>query len=288
MLAGKSPDDLTSLKFPLLASPKLDGIRFIIFNGFAYSRNLKRIPNRRIQTVAKTLPHGLDGELISGSPTSPDAWNRTQSCVMKADSTDAFCFHAFDIVADEPFLDRFTAVRSWCLSNGAHHICYVPHKIIRSFEELAQYEGKCVREGYEGVMLRSLDGPYKYGRSTAREGSLLKMKRFDDAEARVIGVVEKMHNDNAATKDELGRTKRSSAKAGKRPAGTMGALKCRWLNGIEFELGTGFSDEERSRLWADRKNFKNWPPRKHKYQGLTPDGKPRFPVDLGFRDPVDA
>lgn len=297
MLSGKAPDDLSKIKFPVLASPKLDGIRCVIFEGVAYSRNLKPIPNKRVQAWARAVnvPSGMDGELISGPPTAKDVWNRSQSCVMKADSLDEFTFHVFDnALAVGPFKSRFSRVKDWALTQAYHKVQYVPHYTALNADELRSLEERWIKQGYEGAMIRSRDGAYKYGRSTTKEGHLLKLKRFEDAEATVIGVVEKLHNANEAKKDELGRTKRSSAKAGKVKTGMMGALVCKWhpygneAKSIDtFELGTGFDDKMRREIWDERNDPGEWPLVKFKYQGLTPDGKPRFPVFLGFRDVRD-
>jgi DNA ligase 1 len=83
MLSGKCPKDLTGIKYPILASPKLDGIRCIMINGVAMSRTLKPIPNLYVQERLKNLPNGLDGELIVGNPTNPDVFNtiRCYECI---------------------------------------------------------------------------------------------------------------------------------------------------------------------------------------------------------------
>lgn len=299
MLSGKAPDDLSKINFPVLVSPKLDGIRCVIFDGVAYSRNLKPIPNKRVQAWVRAVnvPSGMDGELISGPPTAKDVWNRSQSCVMKADSLDEFTFHAFDnALAVGPFKSRFSRVKDWALTQAYHKVQYVPHYTALNADELRSLEERWIKQGYEGAMIRSRDGAYKYGRSTTKEGHLLKLKRFEDAEATVIGVVEKLHNANEAKKDELGRTKRSSAKAGKVKTGMMGALVCVFADrsnlspvedAVTFEIGTGFTDVQRRMIWHNRKDMERWRPVKFKYQGLTPDGKPRFPVFLGFRDARD-
>ena len=57
-------------------------------------------------------------------------------------------------------------------------------------------------------MVRTPDSPYKCGRSTEREAWLLKIKRFEDAEAVVLGTYEGMSNMNEAGVDAFGRTKR--------------------------------------------------------------------------------
>ena len=66
MLAGKAPDDLRNLTYPVLASPKLDGIRCIIRGGMATARSLKVIPNTWAREQLRGIPDGIDGELIGG------------------------------------------------------------------------------------------------------------------------------------------------------------------------------------------------------------------------------
>ena len=55
---------------------------------------------------------------------------------------------------------------------------------------------KNLDDGYEGLMLRAPDGPYKFGRSTVKENTLLKVKNFLDDEAEVIGFKEQTTNTN--------------------------------------------------------------------------------------------
>ena len=76
-----------------------------------------------------------------------------------------------------------------------------------------------------------------------------KLKQFSDAEFEIVGVEERMHNGNEAIVSETGRTKRSTAKAGKTGRGDLGALICKTKEGHEFGVGTGFSDEQRALYW---------------------------------------
>lgn len=127
--------------------------------------------------------------------------------------------------------------------------------------------------------------PYKHGRSTAKEGYLMKLKRFIDSEAVVIGIEEEMFNGNEATTNELGRTKRSTAKAGLVPKGRMGKLHVRdFKSGVEFHIGTGFTDADKAWWWAeDRRGLMV----KYKSFPVGVKDLPRHPVYLGIRDPGD-
>jgi len=169
----------------------------------------------------------------------------------------------------------------------AHRIQLVLPQIINSEDELNSYEEKCLSDGYEGVMIRKPDGKYKCGRSTEREGILLKIKRFKDAEAEVIGFKEKLHNVNEQEKNEFGLAKRSSKKAGMVPAGTLGTLLVRDLKtNIEFGIGSGMDDEIRQKIWDNRDDYINKFV-KYKYQNVGIKEAPRFPVFLGFRHTND-
>jgi DNA ligase-1 len=146
-----------------------------------------------------------------------------------------------------------------------------------------------LNKGFEGTIVRDPDGRYKFGRSTMREGLLLKIKRFNDAEAVVVGVEELMHNGNEATLDRLGHSKRSSHKGNKMASGKLGALVVEnVVNGkrVRFKVGTGFKDNERKQLWSDRNSLIG---RYAKYKSMefgTKDA-PRHPVFLGFRHKND-
>jgi DNA ligase-1 len=154
-------------------------------------------------------------------------------------------------------------------------------------EDLLTYESKCISEGYEGVMLRTPDGPYKCGRSTAKEAYLLKLKRFEDSEATIVGYEERMHNNNELDFDAFGYAKRSSHKANLVPANTLGALKVKDIkSGKEFNIGTGFDDAMRKMIWDGQDSYLG----KivvYKHQPSGSDELPRFPVFKGFRNSID-
>lgn len=277
--------DLNKLRFPHLASAKLDGIRVTIINGVAMSRSLKPIPNKQIQTMFANCEY-FDGELIVGSPMSKTCYNDTVSVVMSQDKdASGVRLYAFDHI-EEPTAN-YTA-RSAFIKHELNNdnVIILEQVVIHNLEELLAFEEECLNKGYEGLILRDPMAPYKFGRSTVNEGYLLKLKRFEDAEAVVVGFEERMHNANEAVTNELGRTSRSSHQAGKVPTNTLGALVCEW-NGMKFNIGTGFDDAERQRVWDDREGHLN-KLAKFKFFPIGMMDAPRHPVFLGWRDRMDT
>lgn len=283
LLAGKI-EDLEKLRFPLVASPKIDGIRCLIIDGKPMSRKLKLIPNRYIQSKFKDFSgclNGLDGELmIEGRP-----FNEISSAVMSEDGKPTNIeYRVFDSFTnpDLPYALRLQSAMAQVDKAGYSDINIIESKILNDPAELLAYEGSCLSRGYEGVMTRSVDGRYKYGRSTANEQILLKLKRFQDDEAVVVGAIEEMHNGNAATVDELGRTKRSSHKGNLQGKGVLGAFRVRRADGLEFDIGTGFTAEQRKLYWVGMDMLiGRTVVYKHQPSGAV--DKPRFPVFKGFR-----
>ena len=164
-------------------------------------------------------------------------------------------------------------------------VVLVKHAVCDHPDDLREAEQSFLDDGYEGLMVRSLGGLYKQGRSTINQGWLLKLKRFEDAEAVVIGIEEQLHNGNTAIKNALGQLERSSHKAGMVGKNSMGALKVRGINGtfkgVEFSIGTGFTAAVRDSIWADKDLIGKIV--KYKYFPLGCVDAPRFPVFLYFR-----
>ena len=314
MLAGTLASDADA-RFPMLVSPKLDGIR-AVNKGALLSRSLKLIPNKIILGLLSAPElHGLDGELTVGPANDPNVMQTTMKIVMSHDKIEPFQFHVFDNWdSEDGFEDRLAqaedivlaASRNWlAIATGARllgmpgwskecPLVMVPHEIVNNLDELAAAKAKFLLLGYEGMMGRSLDGKYKFGRSTAKEGGLIKFKDFTDGEAIIVDFVEEQANNNAKQTNELGRTKRSSHASGKTGKGTLGAFVCRMMpTGAnkpalgkahpDFNVGTGMSAALRQDVWDKRDFYKGQILKfKHFEHGVV--DAPRHPVFLGFRD----
>lgn len=280
-------DDITKLNYPVMASLKIDGIRASIHNGVVMSRSMKPIPSKAVQEkFGKAEYEGYDGEIIYGPYLDKNVFTHSTRVCMSHALPEGFSmseikFFVFDTIGEGSAIERNKKILTgWPDSTGVHKLT---HSIIETAEELDKFEADALFRGAEGVMVKAISGIYKQGRSTLKEGYLLKVKRFTDAEAVVIGFEEKMHNANEATVGELGQTKRSSHLENMVPMNTLGSLHVRDLvTGVDFNIGTGFNDELRKEIWN---NQDVWSTKivKYKHFEVGSVDKPRFPVFLGER-----
>lgn len=288
MLAGKV-EDVAKLRFPVVVSPKLDGVRAIVKDGVVLSRSLKPIPNKHVQDTFKRFEY-MDGELIVGLSTAPDVYRQTVSGVMSEDGVPPVIFCVFDHIQQPelPFDKRYGALRTLVTVVGDNRLVRVKQHKVDTPERLLEIEADYTAQGYEGIMVRDPFGQYKFGRSTLNEGWLLKLKRFEDSEAEIVGFEELMHNGNEAKQNELGYTDRSSHKDNLYGGDTLGALivvDCK--TGVKFKIGTGFDAKQRAQIWESQRslvgqlvNYKFFP--------VGVKDAPRHPVFKGFRDRRDT
>lgn len=285
LLAAKKPV-FEKIKFPVLATPKIDGIRCLKVTGQAKSRSFKPIPNHHIRNlIEKHLPDGLDGELLCG-----DGFSDVQSMVMGREGEPTFTYLIFDYVSDsliKPYSERLRELSKLQLG-GYDFVKVLYPEVANNLEELQVIMQKHLEQGHEGTMIRDPGSPYKCGRSSLKEGYLIAIKYFEDGEAEVYGFEELMHNENEKTQDAFGNSERSSKKENMVPGNTLGALLVRKDDGTEFKIGTGkgLTQALRKEIWDN----------KEKYIGLLahyrsqPHGvkdKPRIPVWHGFRSRED-
>lgn len=284
-----SLEDLTDknieLVYPMYATPKLDGIRSLMKDNETVSRKFKLIPNKHIrQELNAILSNGCDGEILSGK-----TFQECSSAIMAFEGEPEFVYYLFDYVKDDPkkaYLERMKDLEALVITDP-RVVKLLPVQI-NNKQELDEYETKCLDEGYEGIMLRSGTGGYKFGRSTPKQQWLIKIKRFVDSEAIILGFEAKTTNTNEKKTNALGHSERSTAKAGMIECDTLGTLLVKDVkSGVEFRIGSGFDDTMRKHIWDNRDKYLN---QFIKYKCFEQSGKkdkPRFPIAIGFRHPDD-
>lgn len=279
------PNFFRELRYPLLVSPKLDGIRCIVKNGFCMSRSGKQIPSFYAQELFGEFKD-FDGELIEGNCSDVDVYNRTQSHVMSRDKKGDLHFHVFDYTESSwlprPFLERIVYVQDTIPTLKNPRVHFVNHFEVRNEEQLLAFEQAQLELGFEGIMMRSLDGYYKNGRGTFKEGLIYKLKRFEETEGCVVDLIEQLTNNNELTRDELGYAKRSYEKAGMTLADTLGKFVVEF-EGDFIEIAPGnFTHAQRKEIWSNKEKFIG-KSLKFRYFKHGIKDKPRFPRAVGFR-----
>lgn len=289
MLAAQA--NLMLIDYPAVVSPKIDGLRCIIVGGVPVTRSLKPIRNLQIYKTLVGIPFILDGELVAAGGN----FQQSTTAVMKSDAETPWEFHIFDVIdpnklAPLPFLERYRSLKEIFETENLPEECLLlEHTVVHSKEDLEEVHRQHIADGFEGTMVRDPQGTYKFGRSTAKEGTLVKLKQFSDAEATIIGVEELMHNDNEAVTNALGHLERSSHKENKRPSGMLGAFVLQSLEdpSITFKCGTGLTEDQRVQYWTEQEGLIG-KLLKYKFFDHGIKSAPRHPVFLGFRDADDT
>ena len=209
------------LRFPLLASIKLDGIRAVSKFRSLLSRSLKPIPNNHIRELFSAYPD-LDGELVAGDPTDNAVRRLTNSAVRSIDGKPDVKYYVFDdLSTDGTFEERLAILNARVLPE---FIVKVEQRLVQSQEELDAFYAQVLEEGHEGLILRNPKSKYFHGRCSLKSQDSLKLKPFQDDEIEVTEVFEAMHNTNDSFKNELGRTARSSSQDGLVGNGMIGGF----------------------------------------------------------------
>lgn len=257
------------IKFPCFVQPKLDGTRCVAIcgpgGGGLYSRNRKTYPNLgHIKGVIAGLPAGLilDGELYSDELSFQEIVGLVKSEKLKADQVakePKIQLWVYDIVdASTGFADRFKRLQELFASLGDGS----PLRLVETVEckavaDIKGFHDKYVDGGFEGVMLRNVGGKYNIGH---RCKELQKFKEFEDNEFEVTGFAE-----------------------GEGVEAGCVVWRCKTEDGKGFACRPRGSHEERRALLTAARSYigKKLTVR---YQELTTDGIPRFPVGIAFRD----
>lgn len=250
------PVDPKHLRYPLYVFPKFNGFRGYVKDGVVYTASNKPFKNRLLQADFGLFSYdGFDGEFVVGDPADGhNSLEKTSSVVTSQKPIDNLRFYVFDHVGDleAPFeqrLDKLAYLPDLIPGAEIFKVIRAPYHIANCWDDVLRIERMYVEAGWEGVITRDPNAPYKCGRSTAREATMGKLKQFKDAEFKIVGWEERMHNGNEATVSETGRTKRSTAKAGKTGRGDLGAWILETDAGHRFGCGTGMSDDQRKAFW---------------------------------------
>lgn len=309
MLAPNDKVDLNEVKYPIFASYKLDGIRCIFKNGEILSRSLKPIVNKQLRDKLQPLAeyskeHNiiLDGEIYSPELT----FQEITRFVMTQDFEDAksikkhgevltipshLKYYIFDCIKSEDFDLEFIKREEFT----DKVICDLPNDIIEEVEQVVVMSNNDVEElfsvaleeGFEGLILKDIEGRYKCGRGTIREGLIYKVKPFETFDTVITDVVQSTEVDpNAERKtNELGRSVTSKKKDDRILIQKASGF---WVeyNGNPLKVMLAMTDVEKEQVWKNKESYIG---KVIEYKGMLIGAKdvPRHPVFVRFRNDKD-
>lgn len=266
MLAKKYEDRKDRLTFPVYTQPKLNGQRMLFDGKKAWSRGGKEI----IPEVVQHLQCDTNGMILDGELILPG--NQLLQETMKAVKkyrpgvSETLLYVVYDIVDESlNFGDRHQKLKDWWeeYSEGRRDlpIIHVRTNYVLSHESIREMHKTYVTEGYEGTMVRDPNGEgYRIG---YRSNQLLKYKDFVDSEFRIVDVI-----------DGSGKFEGAAI------------FVCETEDGVQFNCAPEGTMEHRRSLYEGRDNHIQ----KYltiRYQELSNDGVPLFPVGVEVREKED-
>lgn len=302
---------LDAVRFPCIVQPKIDGVRALNLTGTLTGRSLKPFEGFGV-TQMWSLPQFryLDGEMTLGN--KPNCTERLCSLTTGAmgrfkdvDEMPDLHWWVFDCLADPslPYGARYAQLESKMQELADYRrIHLVPRSVhVGTRELLDTLIGEFFEQGYEGAIIRNPDAPYKSGRATQKGQELWRVKSWADAEILVTGITEGQVNGNEAKKNALGRTERSSAKAGMVANAQVGSIqgvmladfhcpisgKLLFEKGLDITVGSGeMTVKEAERYFRNPKEIVGHIVKfKHMTHGVK--DLPRFPTYVSHRLPQD-
>jgi len=247
---------------PFLLQSKLDGERCRAIVGpdntvhlWSSEANLiESAPHINLALEEMCLPLGLelDGELYIHETDFGDLHSIISQKNQLADNYDTLEYHIFDLV-DETMTQLERAVH---LSRIKFYppLFAVPNTMVSTIDEVLKWVESFTDHGYEGIILRELSGTYIRRRSPL----MMKYKPHQSDYYTIIGAQQEV--------DKFGHLKPS-----------LGALICTSDEGTVFNVGSGFTAEQRRDYWLNQAELIG--KLAHiKYQNITPNKVPRFPV----------
>lgn len=262
MLAQKYNADKHT-DFPYAVSAKIDGVRAIAYldeNGEVVMKSragktfefLYRIKEQLKQLLKDDII--LDGELYSHDIPFEAISGSVRSKKKPSEYDDQLEYWIFDMaVPDLGYEDR---MRKLPIIHSLPNIKYILYNIVQNMNDIIQYHSTFVGQGYEGIIIRVLNGVYDFG---YRSKFLLKHKNFEDDEFEITGM-----------------------KTGKGTEEDAIVFMCITPNGETFDARPRGTIKRRREMW--KKGGFVGKKLTVRFQEYSQDGIPRFPVGVEVRD----
>ena len=260
-----------SIEFPAIAQRKFDGVRCLSFKKdgelFLQSRKGKFFPHlNHIRDAVSDIPPNLvlDGELFSATLSFQKVVGLVRKERLTAEDevllkeVDYRLYDCIDLDDEEmPFIERYDLVDEFVGDHPSPYLIMAENFLVASAIDIKRLNAQFVGEGFEGVIIRNIMAPYGINK---RSKDLQKYKEFFDDEYKIVGYTEGKGND----------------------AGTVIWI-CETPNKQQFRARPRGSREQRQEWFQNGDSFIGGV-LTVRFQELTDDGIPRFPVGIAIRD----
>jgi len=278
MLADADQPKLSEVTYPVVAQLKLDGFRAVYFpdSKTFIGRNGKAIRNQNLQNyfakLSKNQTYVLDGELYSDTLN----FNQISSVLNSEDKPlDGIYYCVYDCVPkynwieqtyDVPYRNRWELLETLSKLWNMDNVKVITGITANNEQEVAEFYKDALNKGYEGLMLKGINGTYQWKRVSVKSQIMMKLKPSDEYDGKIIG-----------TEEGEGKI-----------VGQLGKLIVR-VDGIKNEVGvgTGFSEEQRKEFWKNRNQLVGEWIRMKAFEVTEGKESLRFPVFLAIRDSKD-
>jgi DNA ligase-1 len=187
MLAHKFRDHMDKVEWPVYIQPKLNGMRMLFDGTVGWSRGNKAV----IPEVIQHLQFNTDGNVLDGELMLPGNLLLQESMTaikkFRPELSPTLLYHVYDVVDNTiPYAARLEIIKEVC-KNAPPNVKVVNTLLCKTEEEINKNHKRFVTDGYEGTMIRNPHMVYEIGK---RSYSLLKLKDFQDAEYRIVDIVD--------------------------------------------------------------------------------------------------
>ena len=274
------------LTYPCYVQPKLDGLRCIATKDKQgvklWFRSGKEIIT--MGRIAKDLENYMkDGDIFDGELYSHgEEFNNFTGAIranknLNPEITEKIKYHMYDfpringLVEKDSYKKRFENPSLFGV--GSKNLVVVGTYEVKNFKEAMDLYKQFIEDGYEGIMFRNIDMPYEQKRSY----NLLKYKEFIEDEFTIIGAEEGKgilagHVGSFICRIEANRTLKDIGGKSFKFENSPGAIKAKMDGKTEY-LKHLFNNPDE---YLGK-------PLTIKYQNLSKDGIPRFPVGKAIR-----
>lgn len=247
--------------YPCFVQPKLDGVRALFYNGKFYSRNGNQFYDlEHIKEELSECNLILDGELYTGEIKFEELVGLVKKQSKSEEDkkkSEKIKFVVYDIISDDTFSSRNYNLNNFFDQKFLLHTQPLITEECKQQQDIKTFHDKYVKLGYEGLIIRNKKGKYQ---EKNRSNDLLKYKEFKEDEFEIVDY-----------------------KCGTGQDANAVIWICKTKHGKIFNARPEGTLEERRKLYRQG-NSNIGKLLTVRYQNLSKDDIPRFPIGVTIRD----